>query len=180
MKIIVCSEGATMFEQIDLKSLELNPFTTIQQDTFLVTAGTEDAWNTMTAGWGFLGVMWARPAFGIVIRDSRFTYEFLENSRGFTCSFFPPEWKKALQFCGSHSGRDTNKEEATGLTSVVIPETDLITFEQANLVFCCTQASRTDISPSDFLLPDIEKHYPRKDYHRLYIGFIDQMLVQST
>ncbi len=172
-----------MFEQVDISSLELNPFSAIQSDSFLITAATqEDRWNTMTAGWGFLGVMWAKPAFGVVVRDSRYTYSFLEESNGFTCSFFPPEYKKALQFCGSHSGRDTDKVAATGLTPVLLDGyegIDLVTFEQANMVFCCSLASKTDLKPQEFINPTIEKHYPKKDYHRLYIGFIDRVLVQD-
>ncbi len=56
---------------------------------------------------------------------------------------------------------------------------DLVTFEQANMVFCCSKASATDINPEDFVDPGIAKHYPKKDYHRLYIGFIDRILVQE-
>ncbi len=174
--------GGVMFEQIDISALELNPFTAVKEDTFLITAGTGERWNTMTAGWGFLGVMWARPAFGIVVRDSRYTYEFLEQAKGFTCSFFPPGFERALKICGSRSGRNTDKAAETGLEPVVVANPDgseLVTFEQANMVFCCTSASKTDIGPHDFLLSEIEKHYPKKDYHRLYIGFIQQILVQS-
>ena len=172
-----------MFEQIDISSLELNPFSTLQKDTFLITASSDDdKWNTMTAGWGFLGIMWAKPAFGIVVRDSRYTYGFLEQSKGFTCSFFSPEHKKILQYCGAHSGRDTDKAAATGLVPVSLDGMDgeeLITFEQAKLVFCCSKASRTDILPADFVDPGIAKHYPKKDYHRLYIGYIEQILVKG-
>jgi|SRR5690554_4192190 len=171
-----------MFEQIEISALELNPFTAMKDETFLITAGTGDRWNTMTAGWGFLGVMWSRPAFGIVVRDSRYTYEFLEHAEGFTCSFFPPGFEKVLQFCGSRSGRTTDKAAETGLEPVVVSHStggELVTFEQANMVFCCTTASKTDIGPEDFLLQEIEKHYPKKDYHRLYLGFIEQILVKS-
>jgi flavin reductase (DIM6/NTAB) family NADH-FMN oxidoreductase RutF len=171
-----------MFEQVDYTSLELNPFTMMKQETFLITAGDGEKWNTMTAGWGFLGVMWARPAFGIVVRDSRYTYEFLKKSSQFTCSFFPPGYEKALQICGTTSGRSVDKAELTGLHPVVVSHDDqeLVTFEEANLVFCCTSASQTDIRPEDFLISDIEKHYPNKDYHTLFIGYIDQVLAQES
>lgn len=172
-----------MFEQVDIESLELNPFSTLATDNFLITAGDAEAWNTMTAAWGFFGNMWAKPSFAIVVRDSRYTYEFLERSKGFTVSFFPPSFSKALQFCGSHSGRDTDKESETGLRSVVVEldgPGELVTFEQANMVFCCTKASRTIISPDQFLLSGIESFYPKKDYHTLYIGHIDQVLVQGA
>jgi hypothetical protein len=71
---------------------------------------------------------------------------------------------------------------ATGLTPVLLEGSegiDLVTFEQANMVFCCSLASKTDLKPEEFINPSIDKHYPKKDYHRLYIGFIDRVLVQD-
>ena len=171
-----------MFEQVDISSLELNPFSTLETDNFLITAGTGDSWNTMTAAWGFFGIMWSKPVFAIVVRDSRYTYEFLQKAKGYTVSFFSPEYKKALQFCGSHSGRDTDKAAATGLLPVVVEPSDgleLVTFEQANMVFCCTIASKTVLDPSQFIDPKIVGNYPKKDYHSMYIGYIDQVLVQD-
>ena len=172
-----------MFEQVDIYSLELNPFSTLGTDNFLITAGNGDLWNTMTAAWGFFGNMWAKPSFGIVVRDSRHTYGFLESSGGFTVSFFPPEYHDALQFCGSNSGRNTDKASATGLKPVVVESVnnlELVTFEQANMVLCCTKASRTVLAPSQFIDMGIESFYPNKDYHTLYIGYIDQVLVQGA
>jgi len=171
-----------VFVEIDIASLELNPFTAFEIDNLLITAGTEGNWNTMTAAWGFLGVMWSKPTFGIVVRDSRYTFEFLEKYNQFTCSFFPPSFRKALQFCGSHSGRDTDKAQATGLTAVTIEgnnNEDFVTFEQANMVYCCTKASKTNIDPADFIDTSISRHYPKKDYHTLYLGYIDRVLVQE-
>jgi len=57
---------------------------------------------------------------------------------------------------------------------------ELVTFEEANMVFCCSSASQTDIRPEDFLNAAIEKHYPNKDYHTLFIGFIEQVLAQNA
>ena len=167
-----------MFIEVDSSSLELNPFTAIGSDNFLITAGNDDNWNTMTAAWGFLGVMWRKPVFGIVVRDSRYTYEFLEKHSQFTCSFFPPDFQEALQYCGTHSGRDTDKATETGLTPVVVHD-NFVSFDQANMVYCCTKASKTIIDPADFIDPSIDTHYPKKDYHRLYLGYIEHILVQE-
>ena len=45
-------------------------------------------------------------------------------------------------------------------------------FEEADLVLVCKKAYWQDLDPSHFLDPEIEKHYPQKDYHRMYIGEI--------
>ena len=42
-------------EKIDISQVEMNPFTSIGQDDFLLSAGDKSIWNTMTAGWGGLG-----------------------------------------------------------------------------------------------------------------------------
>jgi len=171
-----------MFQSIDYSTLEVNPFSMLGADTFLITAGNSTSWNTMTAAWGSLGYLWNRPVFTIVVRDSRYTYEFLEKNEGFTCSFFDPQYKEALAFCGTHSGRDTDKAAATGLIPVEISgphDEERITFSQANLVFSCTKASRVPFNPSQFISSDIHTYYPHKDYHYMYIGYIDQVLINE-
>ncbi len=115
-------------------------------------------------------------------QDSRYTFEFLEKAEGFTCSFFGPDMKSALSFCGSHSGRDVDKAAATGVIPMVIDAPDgseRITFEQANLVFSCSKAARIPFEPSQFLKGEIEGHYPEKDYHVMFVGFIDTILAQE-
>lgn len=82
----------------------------------LITAGNINYFNTMTAIWGSLGYMWARPVASCVIRLQRWTYKFVEENQFFTLSFFPPEYKSALEICGKYSGRDLNKVEMAYLT----------------------------------------------------------------
>jgi flavin reductase (DIM6/NTAB) family NADH-FMN oxidoreductase RutF len=167
-----------MFEQYNVEDVELNPFTTIGDESFLITVGSSDKWNTMTGGWGFFGYMWKKPALSVVVRPTRYTYEFLEKYDHFTVSFFPPTYAEALQICGSHSGRDTDKIELAGLTPTYIDHR-WITFEEANMVYCCSKASKTFFESSDFIDPAIEELYPLKDYHAQYIGFIEQMLIKE-
>lgn len=171
-----------MFQEISVESLEINPFTMCKDDTFLVTAVLPDGtWNTMTAAWGTLGWLWNRPVFCAFIRPSRHTHGFVERAKGFTCSFFPPEMADVLRFCGTHSGRDTDKAADTGLEPVVINThgDDRMTFSQANMVFSCTKVSKTQLDSSMFLDPGIESHYKGTDYHTLYIGFIDSVLINA-
>ena len=46
-----------MFEKIDPKSLDQNVFSMIGDQWMLITAGTREQCNTMTASWGGLGVL---------------------------------------------------------------------------------------------------------------------------
>lgn len=76
-----------------------------------------------------------------------------------------------LSYCGSHSGETVDKIKETGLLPF---ETKLgnITFEQARLVLECQKIYFEDIHPENFIDRLIHRNYPKKDYHRMYIGKI--------
>ncbi len=147
-----------------------NPFKLIGADWMLVTAGTSETFNTMTASWGGMGILWERKVAFCFIRPTRYTYEFIEKYHGFTLSFFDERYRKALSFCGSHSGRDTDKIRETGLTTVTAD--DFVYFDEARIVLACKKLYYQDISPQSFLDKKIEALYPLKDYHRIYVGEI--------
>ena len=162
-------------QRIDYTQLELNPFSMIGSESFLLTAGTMNDWNTMTAGWGGLGYIWEEPAAFVFVRESRFTYSFIDRHDRFTLSFFPPEMKGALAFCGTHSGRDTNKAKEAGLTPISLD--GAVSFAEANLVFSCRKASKTVIDESSMIDSSILKLYPQRDWHSMFIGFIDGVYI---
>ena len=168
----------TPLTAVDLKSLSFNPFTLLRDDTFLLTAGTPDHYNTMTAGWGGLGVLWQKPVAMVYVRPQRHTYGFINESATFSCSFFLPEHKKALAYCGSHSGRDVDKAKEAGLTALA-HETGGLYFAEANLVFLCRKLYEQDLDPACFKDTALrEQIYPTCDYHRLYVGEIVATLVR--
>ena len=109
-----------------------NPFKLIGKDWMLITSGTTASFNTMTASWGGLGVLWEKKVAFCFIRPTRHTYEFVERSQYFTLSFFTERHRKALSFCGSHSGRDTDKIKGAGLTPA--HGGGFVYFEEARLV----------------------------------------------
>lgn len=147
-----------------------NVFQLIGNEWMLITAGTMDRWNTMTASWGGLGVLWSKNVSFCFVRDSRYTYEFMNEASTYSLSFYPPAYKDALKYCGSHSGRDVDKAAETGLVPVELEGT--VAFQQARLVLVCTKIYQQDIDPANFIDPGIEASYPNKDYHRVYVGEI--------
>ncbi len=171
-----------MFVEVTAEILEINPFTAIGKDGFLITAGTPDNFNTMTASWGSMGVLWERNIVTLYVRGSRYTHKFLEESEGFTCSFLEPEMKDTLQWCGQHSGRDGDKVAATGLIPEFIPAeigSERVTFKQASLVLSCTKASVMQVDASQFVAPELGNRYKDGDFHTVYIGFIDKVLAKQ-
>ena len=50
----------------------------------LLTTKAGDKVNTMTIGWGHLGVEWSRPIFVVYVRQSRHTKAILDQNGEFT------------------------------------------------------------------------------------------------
>jgi flavin reductase (DIM6/NTAB) family NADH-FMN oxidoreductase RutF len=158
------------FHEIDVKKLTASPFSLIGDVWFLLTAGGENAYNTMTASWGGMGVLWGKNVVTSYIRPQRHTLSFIENEDLFTLCFFDETYRDALKYCGSHSGRDVDKAKETGLTPVFDRGTTY--FAEASLVLICKKMYKQDFDPACFLDPAIEKNYANKDYHRMFIGEI--------
>ena len=164
-----------MFEKIDPKALDQNVFSLIGDQWMLITAGTKDQCNTMTASWGGLGVLWGKPVAMVYIRPQRYTLEFVEREDTFTLCFFGEEYRKALALCGSKSGRDMDKVKECGFTVATAEGAPY--FEEADLVLVCKKAYWQDMDPTHFLDGEIDsKWYPEKDYHRIFIGEILEVL----
>ena len=164
-----------MFEKIDPKALDQNVFSLIGDQWMLITAGTKEACNTMTASWGGLGVLWGKPVATVYIRPQRYTLEFVEREEKFTLAFFGEAYRKALALCGSKSGRDIDKVKECGFTVETADGAPY--FAEADLVLVCKKAYWQDMDPTHFLDGEIDgKWYPEKDYHRIFIGEILEVL----
>lgn len=164
-----------MFERIDPKNLDQNVFSLIGDQWMLLTAGTGEKCNTMTASWGGLGVLWGKPVATVYIRPQRYTLEFVEREEKFTLAFFGEAYRKALALCGSKSGRDIDKVKECGFTVETADGAPY--FAEADLVLVCKKAYWQDMDPTHFLDGEIDgKWYPEKDYHRIFIGEIETVL----
>ncbi len=162
------------FEKTDICSVSDNFTKMIRDDWALLTAGTRDSFNTMTVSWGMAGELWSKDVVAVFVRPQRYTFDFMEKHGEFSLSFFDSEYKKALAFCGSKSGRDFDKAKQCDLTPTAAGST--ITFEEAKLVICCKKIAANDMSPESFIDPSISENYPKEDYHRVYIGEVTEVL----
>ena len=171
------AEGVTKMKKVDLSVLaKEDAFKLIGSEWMLVCAGNKDKFNMMTASWGGLGWLWNKPVVFTFIRPERYTHEFLEREARFTLSFFKDEWKDALKFCGSKSGRDFDKCKETGLKGVAL-ESGAIGFEQSRLTLDCRKLFKAPMTEANFVDKDVlAKWYnanPGGSLHDVYIGEIE-------
>ena len=84
----------------------------LPKGAFLMVKG-----NPMTIGWAQFGVLWGKPTATVYVRHSRYTHELLEQEKTFTISV-PAHgtMQKELGYCGTRSGRKTNKCADLGMT----------------------------------------------------------------
>lgn len=160
------------FQKIDIKELKDNPVSLFADNWFVVSAGDSTKFNEMTISWGNLGNVWGEPAAIIYIRNTRYTYTFLESGKYFVLNSFDEEYRDKVQFIGSHSGRDIDKVKETGLTPK-FTELGNPYFDEARLVIECEKIYYDDIVRSQ-LFEEGQKMYSddTTETHRMYIGRI--------
>ena len=157
------------FIEIDPKQISDNFIKAIGSDWALVTVGDHVEQNTMTVSWGGVGVMWNYPVAIVVIRPQRYTFEFTERCDKLTLSFLPEQYRKALTYCGTHSGRDEDKISNAGL-SVTFTEEDTPAIAEARLVLECRKLYTDTIKAENFIEQGIvERWYPESDFHKVYV-----------
>lgn len=164
------------FTKITASDIKINPFETISKNWFLLTSGrSEENYNTMTANWGTLGTLWNKSIVSVFVRPQRYTFQFIEANELFTISFFDNKYKDSLKLCGSASGRDINKAKSANLTP--ISGDNSVYFKEADLVLVCKKLYFTDLDKSNFLETKIiDEFYENKDYHRMYVAQVTNIL----
>ena len=158
-----------VFRKISPKELDVNAIELIGDEWMLVTAGTMEKFNTMTASWGGLGELWNKPVAFVFVRPQRHTFGFTEREEIMTLSFFEPAYRPALTLCGNTSGRDTDKVAKTGLTPYLTDKGG-IAFREARLVLECRKLYADWLKKENFTDGKIPaKLYPGDDFHKMYV-----------
>lgn len=167
---------------IAIESFVAKPFHLWDIQTLLLTSGdfASHEFNAMTVGWGSLGYLWRRPFIQVMVRPVRYTYEFMEKFNTFSVCAFPKQYYSALQLLGTRSGRDGDKLAASGLTPLPATRIAAPVYAQASLVIECRKIYWDDFHPQNFVDPAIDRHYPAKDYHRIYFGEIVALFGEDT
>lgn len=168
-------------KKISIQELDINAYTAFDEKWALVTAGkTKDTFNTMTISWGHLGSLWSHdiPTAIVYIRPSRYTKQFVDNNDYFSLSFFSEEHKDDLTYLGTHSGKDEDKIAKTSLT--VVDNNKAVYFKEADTVIICRKLYADVLKEECFIDKDVmNKTYPLKDFHTMYVGEIVEVLVKE-
>ena len=149
----------------------------------LLTTRSGEKVNTMTIGWGTLGVEWGRPIFIAFVREGRFTRRMLDESMEFTVNVPLGEFdRNILGYCGTRSGRDTDKIADLGLTLEASELVGAPGIKELPLTLECKVIYRQLQDRSAIPEAIRERNYPEnadssnpganRDYHIAYYGEI--------
>ncbi len=167
-------------KKISVSELKDNMFDAIGKEWMLVTAGTPEKFNMMTASWGGTGILWGKPVAFIFIRPERYTYEFIEKGDTLTLSFLGEAHRDIHKICGSQSGRDIDKVAASGLKPYVT-ENGNIAYEQARLILECKKLYADFIDADNFVDKLLISRWYEEGhggFHKMYILEIQNVLVE--
>ena len=145
----------------------------------LLTTKADGIVDTMTIGWGTLGIQWGKPIFIAFVRESRYTKALLEKNGEFTVNVPYGECDKTiLSLCGTRSGRDLDKIAELGLH---LEESETISvpgIRELPLTLECKVIYQQDQEPEAVNEENTARYYPRTpefpdgDYHTAYYGQI--------
>lgn len=144
----------------------------------LLTTCVDGMPNTMTIGWGSIGIQWGKPIFIVYVRQSRYTKDLLDRAGEFTVNVpMGDGCKNILSVCGTKSGRDVDKFRELGLTP---EEPNVIStpgIKELPLTLECRVIYKQD-QPYELMPEDVlPRYYPKNeageaDIHTIYYGQI--------
>lgn len=180
---VTSTDWQSRYDKIEASDLPDNVIQLIGKEWMLITAGTKNSYNTMTASWGGIGYIWERPSTFIFIRDTRYTYQFLQREESFTLSFFDEKYRNALRICGTRSGRDTNKIEEAGLSPLETPS-GLMSFGEARMIIECKKMFVQELDYANLTEPYktkvMEESYKNESSkHQMFISEITNIWVKK-
>lgn len=157
-----------LIQYINPMSMKSNPAIALASD------GKET--NGLTIGWAGFGVLWQKLCATVYVHKVRYSKHIFDGAEYFSVCFFEKEYKEAIKYFGTVSGRDENKMEKSGLTPV---SDDLAPyFAESSVVVLCRKMGQCDFS-ADSCDAGVKDWYWKDGVHTQYMGEIVKVLVKE-
>lgn len=149
----------------------------------LLTTKSGEKVNSMTISWGALTIEWGKPLFNVFVRVNRFTKKQLEENGEFSINIPYGDFdKKILGYCGTKSGKNTDKIKDLNLTLIDGDKISVPSIKELPLTLECKVVYKQLQDKEAISKENREKFYPQdvesdfhganKDYHIVYSGEI--------
>ena len=101
------------------KSIDLKKFyhTSFPTEAALLTVKDKDKTNVITVAW-HCTISKKPPLFGVSVAPQRHSHKLINESKEFVINFMNYDFVEKIHFCGTNSGRNTDKISKIGLNLV--------------------------------------------------------------
>ena len=139
----------------------------------LMTTKADGQVDTMTIGWGTMGIQWGKPIFIAYVRESRHTKALVDKNPEFTINIPYGQYdKNILGFCGTKSGRDVDKIGELGLHLEEGETVSVPGIRELPLTLECKVIYKQE-QVKEAIAPDaLQRYYADGDFHTAYYGQI--------
>lgn len=137
--------------------------------------------NTMIIGWGGINVIWGRPIFMVLVRDSRATYDLIEASNEFTVSIpLSDKFKREIGICGTKSLRDMDKFKECNFTPIQGRQIETPIIAELGLHYECKVIYKQTLDQSVIPSNIKSRYYNKTANHTVYYGeIVDQYIYEK-
>lgn len=154
-----------------LEQLHKGVFLTVQSGSLV---------NTMTIGWGSIGIVWGRPNFMTMVRYSRYTHELLKKAGDFTISIpLHGNMAEALSYCGTKSGRDIDKIKECNLSLKKSEKVLSPAIDGCDVFLECKIVYKQPMDENALDMDVKKRSYMQGDFHEMYYGEIVRAYVRE-
>lgn len=156
---------------LDLQELHLavnDTFKVLPAPGLLLLSNDGTQKNLITVGWLQFGNLWNKWTVNVFIRQSRYSFGILNNSKYFSLNVLnPQEYTKQINLCAQTSGAERDKIKESGLTITQNNENKIASISEAQTIFECEILNRVMLDKANLSAELHEKFYSSNDFHQL-------------
>ncbi len=120
----------------------------------LVTVKDKDKTNIITIAW-HCTISKNPPLYGISVAPQRHSHSLIDDSKEFVVNFLPFEQVKNIHFCGTHSGKKTNKIDKTALSLIDSEKISTKSIKESYACFECRLFNKLKLGDHSFFVGEV-------------------------
>lgn len=174
-----------LYKKTDATELDINLFHAISKEWNLVTAGNENDYNSMIAGWGAYGIQFDKPIGILFLAANRYTLERIRQYGTYTVSYLDTTYQEQKLILGTKSGRDTDKMKGLNLSPVSTPNGN-IAYKEAHTIVEFKVESIYESYPSDLktkeyqdFMEEVKSKGNGTNYHQVVTALITDVWIRK-
>jgi flavin reductase (DIM6/NTAB) family NADH-FMN oxidoreductase RutF len=152
--------------KINCPQLEKFYYYAFPMQAVLVTCNDKDnKTNAITIAW-HCPVSKKPPLYGISVAPSRYSHELMMKSKEFVINFLPFDFVEKVNFCGTHTGRNIDKIQRSGLTLIPSKEVTIPSIKESYSILECKFKESIHLGDHTFFVGEIVNiSYVRDAFH---------------